>query len=191
MTAFFMAYEDLQTEAQEGAFVRTTNASEAEIMGLELELMARPISNLTLTGSVSYLDAEYTDTLLVEDSDGNLIDANGNTLPHAPEWKIVFGPEYVVPMGDFGFLTLRGDISWTDDQHFFSNNDQVQEAYTLVNAMARFETASGHWGIEVYGRNLTDEEYFTQMGPLFGSGDVIAQPAPPMTWGVRVAYKFF
>lgn len=190
LTAFLMDYTNLQTEGQEGPFVLTTNASAAEIKGFELEMTALPANSFMLTGSLSYLDARYTDTLMVENSAGILVDANGNYLPHAPKWKFVFGPQYGFALKDYGIVTLRGDLSWTDDQYFFSHNDQVQKAYTLVNGVVRFETYNGRWSFALYGKNLTDEKYFTQMGPLFGANDVIAQPAAPMTFGLQVTWKY-
>ncbi|MBW2370141.1 MAG: TonB-dependent receptor, partial [Deltaproteobacteria bacterium] len=135
LAAFYMDYTDLQNESQVGPFVLLTNASKAEIKGFELEMTAMPVRGLTINSSLSYLDAEYADTLIIEDSDGALVDANGNKLPRAPEMKFILGAQYVMPVGEFGFLTLRGDLSWTDDYYFNQHNDQVQEAFTVVNAL--------------------------------------------------------
>ena len=189
-TAFYMVYSDMQTETQEGPFVLLTNASQAQIYGLELEMAATPAEGFTLNGSMSYLHAEYSDTLIVADSNGTLVDANGNRLPRSPEFKIVLGAQYRIPVSNLGFITFRGDLSWTDDYYFFPHNDQMQNDYSIVHGMVRFETADGHWSVEAYGKNLTKARYFSLIGPLFGSRDVIAQSTAPRTFGIQVSYEY-
>ena len=52
-----------------------------------------------------------------------------------------------------------------------------------MNAFVRFEAASGRWYAFASGRNLTDEDYFTQVF-------IQASPGYPDTYEVGVGYHF-
>ena len=123
---------------------------------------------------------------------GNPVDASGNDLPYAPEWKLILGANYVIPLREYGFLTFAGDLSWTDDQYFIplENDLAKQDAYTLVNGSVRFETLSGHWSIEVYGKNLGEEEYLHNALTAFSDKDVVGTISPPRTYGCQVVYRY-
>jgi iron complex outermembrane receptor protein len=189
-TAFYYDYTDLQlTTFSEGWQIRS-NAAEATIKGFELELVARPIPALTVNGSVSYLDSQYDKYIAVGPT--GPVDASGNPLNFAPEWKLIFGAQYVIPVGRYGFLTLRGDLTWTDDQYFSPIKEDLlgQKAYLLLDGTVRFETADGHWGVEVFGKNLTEEKYLTNAYTFPVFPDVVGQIAAPRTFGLSVVYKF-
>ncbi|MBW2369568.1 MAG: TonB-dependent receptor [Deltaproteobacteria bacterium] len=191
LTAFWSDYTDIQESGGVQGVPIVTNAAEATVKGAELELLARPVPPLTLSCSVSYLDAKY-DEFITVDSSGNVVDVSGNTLIYAPEWKLNLGAQYVIPVYDYGFLTLRGDLTWTDDQHFFSalNNPLAgQEAYTLVNGRVRFETAGGHWSFDIYGKNLGETEYLRNVMALTPL-DPVGNIGPPRTFGIQVVYEY-
>jgi iron complex outermembrane recepter protein len=98
----------------------------------------------------------------------------------------------VIPVGRYGFLTLRGDLTWTDDQYFSPIKEDLlgQKAYLLLDGTVRFETADGHWGVEVFGKNLTEEKYLTNAYTFPVFPDVVGQIAAPRTFGLSVVYKF-
>ena len=189
LTGFYMDYSDIWTETLQGPFVFNSNASEAEIKGFELEMLAKPVSALTLDCSLGYLDAEYSDTVIVNNSLDMPVDAKGNKLPRAPELKLVFGAQYVIPVGEVGYLTLRGDLNWTDEYYYQIHNDLWEDTHTFINGLVRFETEDGRWSAEIYGKNLGDEEAYSHKSPLFGP-ETTLQPKPPATYGVQVFYKF-
>jgi iron complex outermembrane recepter protein len=92
-----------------------------------------------------------------------------------------------------GNLGLRAELSWVDDVYFteFNNSDAFQEAYSMVNASARYEGSNGQWSVELWGRNLSDETVkannivgsFLYAFPQFGS------LLPPRTYGVSFGYR--
>lgn len=96
LAGFFTQYDDLQSalfvpsaDNPTGQETAVLNIAEAEIMGLELEAIATPTSQLTLQASVGWLDADFTDFCA---------DLNGPS------------GSATVPTSDCGTVTALGDI---------------------------------------------------------------------------------
>ena len=88
-TGFYYDYSDLQVSAFKDGLTVTTNAAEATVWGVEFDLTANPIEELTLTANVGYLNAEY-DEFISTFGNTTGVDLSGNTLVNAPEWKASF-----------------------------------------------------------------------------------------------------
>ena len=79
-----------------------------------------------------------------------------------------------------------------------NTEETTADAYTLVNAFVRYETQDIAWSIELYGKNLADEEYYTRltngsfMTLPFHNPVVMtnADAGLPRTFGFRVGYSF-
>ncbi|MBW2370234.1 MAG: TonB-dependent receptor [Deltaproteobacteria bacterium] len=194
-TVFYMDYQDMVmdyfTVIETGIANVVSNAAESEISGFELEVLARPAKALTLNLNVGYLDSEMTDFRNALDPSGNPLDASGNRLALVPEWSYSLGAQYVFNLGDSGFLTVRGDLTYRGEQFSDVANEAKYEldSLTLVNAFARYETADARWSLDLYGRNLVDEEYYTNKyeGPLGGD---LGSVGAPVTYGARLTYNF-
>jgi iron complex outermembrane receptor protein len=182
--AFLMDHEDLQVaELIAGNRVVIGNAAEAEVKGIELELLALPLPNLELAASYSYLDAEFT-----EFADGATTDNTGNTLPWAPEHKVNVSAQYNIEF-DTGVLTLRAD--WTRQSKIFleaSNLTEIQDAFSIWDARVAFATRDRKWEVAAWGKNLGDELYrFNSVAfPPFGQELVLW--SPPRTYGVTATW---
>ena len=59
IAAFSTKFENLQLTIQQGVAPITTNAADATIKGLEVEVQLNPAEGLNITGSVGLLDASY------------------------------------------------------------------------------------------------------------------------------------
>ena len=189
-TLFYWDYESMQAEGWYQNFAALYNADGAEGKGFELELLARPIPALTLNFALSHLVTEYKDLVIVDQVTQELINVKGNDLIISPEWKINVGGNYVIPMGKYGYLSMGADLNWTDEQYTESTNNDLSviDDYIVVNARARFETNDGHWRVEVYGKNLTEEEYYASKG--FNGMAVTGFAGLPRSYGVELAYRY-
>ncbi len=58
--AFTTKYTDIQLNYQVGSSPTIANVGDARIKGFELEVVGRPLTGLSINGSVGYLDAYYT-----------------------------------------------------------------------------------------------------------------------------------
>lgn len=188
---FLNDYKDIQLTAavDDGTgnlVVTVDNAAEAEIVGLELEVTARPTDRLDLFATLSVLDAEYKDiggaTQITEDSE----------LVKAPEYTASLLARYTAPLGQWGDLVLQGDWSHIDDVfNDVQNNASIaQEAYSLVNSSITFVSADGRWRVSLFGSNLTDEEYIVNGvdAGVFGISEAVVGRL--REWGVGFKASF-
>jgi iron complex outermembrane receptor protein len=214
--AFYYDYSDLQVSTFLNNLTFITNAAEATVFGVEVELLARPTSQLELGLALSWLDAEYDKFLTAFGSNPctpvppatscsrplREYDASGNTLINAPEWKANATAQYTVPLGGAGSIVLFGQLSYQDDVYFTQINEPEvgQKAFTLLDARAAWISDGAHWEVAAYGKNLTDEEYFhngvrftSTSDPakdIFQIGNALGYPAPGRTWGFQASYRF-
>ncbi len=191
--AFFADYEDIQIAVLNGLEPQTLNAAEAEIKGVELELVAALTADLRLQAGVGYLDAEYTRL-----DDGGLAGliipvTLDSKLMNTPEWSFNLNLIYSTDLQRMGRLTIRGDYSWRDESYkdAINTDELVQGAYGLLHVAAILVSENRRWEFSLFGDNLTDETYMrsgTAAKPTFGL--VFANFARSRTWGFRVQYRF-
>ncbi|MCZ8131997.1 MAG: TonB-dependent receptor [Steroidobacteraceae bacterium] len=179
VSAFYYDYSDLQVTTFFQSLTLVSNAAEATIQGVDLELLASPVDGLNLGASVSWLDATYDEFLfpyglcspLVLNTPScagatagavRVVNAEGNRLNNAPEIKANAFATYRFPLGGAGSLEVLGQVSYTDDIYFNAANDPNlrQPAYTLVDARVSWTNPAGNLEVAAYGKNLGDEEYF-------------------------------
>ncbi|MBW2370811.1 MAG: TonB-dependent receptor [Deltaproteobacteria bacterium] len=188
--AFYNDYTDQQVNVRILSLGNLLNAADSTIMGVELELIARPLPPLTVNFAGSYLDATYDEFQTYDQSTGEaLAPLKGNQMPNAPKWKFALGAQWVMPVAELGFFTLRGDMNWTDD--IFTNEQEdpreIHKGHLLVNALLRFETADGRWALDAYGKNLGDVEHGAK--EILSSAPVI-WPAAPRIFGLQVVFSY-
>ncbi len=191
---FYSQYKDLQVFAVVNGVGQQSNAAEATIKGVELELQARPVKALTLNGAVSYLHARYKEYISVVPGSATSepLDVSGNRLQYAPQWKIALGAQYEFTLGRHGFLTVRSDLAWKDKVYFdqYQRDSMAQDHYTIVNALVRFETPDRRWSAEAYGLNVFGEKYYTSGLATLEPLDIALMQGDPTLFGVRVSFKF-
>jgi hypothetical protein len=102
----------------------------------------------------------------------------GNELVRSPEWTFNLGMMYRRPV-DFGFIGGSFDYKWTDDFFWEIDNRLVEPSYGLLNGQLFWQTADERWGVSVWGRNITDEEYSMFAVAQASCGAVCPTPANP------------
>jgi iron complex outermembrane receptor protein len=157
-----------------GALITTlTNAGEVSSDGFELDFLARPIDNLSLSGGVAYADAQV-DKFFTPPGQTPQIES-GSKLPLAPEWKASLAAEYRFEFDAFNVVPNLLYV-YTDDQYADlitkSNQallDQVLiPAYSTVDLTVAISDKDDRYRLTLVGRNLTDESYaamITRGGP--------------------------
>jgi len=178
------------------------NAGDAHVSGLELEVIAAPYSGLEITASLGLTDAKY-DTF----SDARLGDRSGEEFPQTPDttWALVATQRLPMSFGDF---VLHADYAFVGDQNFtpsLAGENAINpsfpaslgdagkvEGYGILNAQIALEVNSPNLEIALWGRNLTDEEYYVRkysdLLNLFGFAS--ANVGDPLTYGVSLTYHF-
>lgn len=199
LAVFYNEYEDMQVTQNitfpSGAnSASIQNAGEATSQGAELEVTSYLTDNLVVNMAIAYLDAEYEeyDTKAPDPVTGALVDVSfaGNPLMNAPRWSGNISSNYTLPvaggMADF-FLQLTHSSSKVTNFTAFPQ-EHVGEI-TLLNAKISWSPADEQWSVGLYGRNLTDKEYFMQkqwFTPSFG----IANMGAPREVGVDFKFNW-
>lgn len=195
---FYNMYDDMQVvqnitlpTGQNSS--RIENAGEATTKGAELDLTALVTDHLTLSLGLAYLDAKYDEyETMVSDGLGGLepADFSGNPLVNAPRWTGNANATYTLPVGP-GTATFFGQVTYSSEKvSNFTNLPQERiKELTLVNARASWTPNHERWSLGVYGRNLTDETYFSQklyLPGAFAFGGV----GDPREYGVDFKYNW-
>jgi iron complex outermembrane receptor protein len=185
VAAFYSEIEDYQYQQQLevgiGTFV--SNDGEVEVSGIDMQLDAVPLPNLTVTAGLLYMhDYEITDG-----------PRDGQKLPLTADYSGNVGATLVFPLADGG-IYLRADYIFMDD-HATNGTAETNlqpkdiDDRELVNVKLGWR--NDNWNVSVWGKNLTDDEYAerTVVTQSFNGVDAYFL-APPRTYGATLRYDF-
>ena len=168
---FYYDYRNVQLNSFANGVTGIYNGKSATIYGLDLDITAAPVRNLTLTGGLSLLHDRFSDfpvTYTAVAPAGGLIQlpdgsAKGKRLQNTPDWQLNAGISYRVPL-PAGDVTLTADYFHSGRWYSTPENRLFQKAYNLYNASATWSIgASGHYTLQVWGRNLSNTAYADQL----------------------------
>jgi vitamin B12 transporter len=149
-------HNDLSNLIGLNGLFETLNLGAAETQGLESELRATPIADLTLTASYTYLEAEKT-------SSADIGAPKGSRLPRRPRNEVYLSASYLWckklrTTVAAKFVNAREEIN----RNFIGPNFD-EEDYSFVNIAAEYEV-NPH--LSIFGRvdNLTGEHYSEVFG---------------------------
>ena len=115
------------------------------------------------------------------------IDASGNPLVRAPKWTGTFTASYDQPVGS-GNLRFFSNYYVTSGFNFDSPGQFRQKGYGLLSGRITYTPANKAYSVGVFGNNLTDTKYLTQILPF--SGAILQTYGTPLTYGVELGFKF-
>jgi len=198
-TAFYYVFTDLQVQNFNAVTVQfvTTNAGELTTKGVDLETRWRtPLTGLSLSANLSYLNAEYTDTF-VQPLGISTVDLNGRRGSQAPEWAGNFAADWSIPLGDSLELFLAGNAAYNDGYITDEStlNDYVQPSFWLFDANISIGHPDGKWKLSLVGQNLSDEIFTITTGgrpflqPGVGDDFVMTQNRGRQIFG-EVSFRF-
>ena len=115
--------------------------------------------------------------------------ALGLDLKNAPDFKGLIGFVYETDIGS-GQLFFGSDIAYEDDTFGLVANVPGTEQSPGTRIDARIGYRTDRWRVTLWGKNLTDREYFrantfnvpTRQNQVFA--------APPLTFGVDIGFTF-
>jgi iron complex outermembrane receptor protein len=190
---FFNQYDDIQLTlagCPESPCALPANIGSAHVKGAEVETEIRPTDNWELDASASYLDFQYTK---ITDTVNSHITLDMKT-PYTPKSKWSVGTQYEIPLGTFGTLTPRVDVTHQSSVFSAAINDPVWneiDGYTVTNAHVTWRNPDGNWQAALNVTNVTDKLYYlTYFDTHDSAGYVNGQPAMPREWSITVKRNF-
>ena len=161
------------------------NIRDVEITGIEIDLTARPRPGWDVFAAAGLNDAE------IQDFDGSGRFA-GNQTPSNTRSKLNLGTRYAHTIGDNLLVSGRVDLESRGRQYWHPDNLDVQDPVALLNAHLGIE--SGSWSLSVWGKNLTDEQYYVEYVDAAWAGILsstdLGQPNRPRSYGVEIKRTF-
>jgi iron complex outermembrane receptor protein len=195
VAGFHYSFDDLQANSvRQTAGIATavrTNVAEATVWGGEIEGVFRPVRNARIGFGLAYLNTSVDD--FVSSDPAEVERRNGNDLPDSPEIALNIDASYTVALSGGWQLEPQLNYSYIDN-HFKEIDNFVEvEGYGRLDLRLALTSPSDRWSLAVFGRNVTDEVYFTGVIPATAAGAVIGQQrivGRPVTYGLSLGYAF-
>jgi iron complex outermembrane recepter protein len=183
---FDMKYKNLQVTQTSAACLCniTDNAADAKIQGIEAEATVAVATGLTLSGGLTLLDTKY---IAFIDSLGN--DNSGNFLQRTPKAQWNVAADFVTDIGDWSDA-LRFNVNYSHQARLFwaPDNLQREDGYGQLGGRVSFTPGNGDITFSLWGRNLTNTLYRTNIIAFFG--DEVSRLGAPRQYGAEVSVKF-
>lgn len=163
------------------------NIDKSRIYGAEAELSVRAGERVDFRAGVGLLSTK------IKEGTVSGTDVSGNRLSNAPKLTFNFGADLTLLENGSGTLSFHPEIAYQTNQFFEVLNVARlrQGSYAVVSAHLDFETADGRWNASIWGKNLTDKQYFTsRVDLLAGFGFDYNHIGNPRTYGISIGTKF-
>ncbi|MEM9496163.1 MAG: TonB-dependent receptor [Pseudomonadota bacterium] len=207
---FDQTIEDFQSNLFVGTGFFLLNAEEQSVRGFEIDSAYSPIEPLLLSFALTYLDPEFDSftqatcaSFIGFTPDGcqpdpvtgftpDFFDATGLRPAGIHEISLTTSALYT---HDFG----NGDQGYARVEYLFESDvqaldnipaDVISRKVNVLNASLGYEMENG-FSVNVWGRNLTDDEFFLSGAPSPGqAGTFFGYTNTPRTYGVTVRKRF-
>jgi len=181
--AFFYDFEDLQFygplfDSPFGPLFGIANVGDAEVTGAELELTWLAAEGLDIKVGLGLLDTELISSVLPGV-------AAGSDLPNSPNinFNTTVDYEWNVSSSLVGDFLLA--VSYKDDVSYDivrQPPETLEDGYWQINARLGIAGGEGRWSAYLWGKNLSDERYRTQVSTTsVGFAETWGQP---ITYGI-------
>jgi len=206
VTAFYLDVSDFQlptafTDNTGAIQFVTRNFAGLENKGLEIELAATPVDNLTVLLSAGFQDADYQDVsqaildqqAACQGGDASqcgvgIVDPDGNIAEpvRAPDYTLTLGANYVFDLGGGYELTPAAYLYSVGDHSVFTSGEAafLVDGYTTYNASIELARPEQGWGVTLECKNCNDR--LMLVSGLAG----VPYYQDPRTWNVRVRWDF-
>jgi iron complex outermembrane recepter protein len=173
-----------------GALEALVNIPKSRVVGFELSADWRPVRGLTLSPAVTMVDSKIQgdfSNYTIQATTGRF---SGEPFPYTPKWQAQFNAQYRRDLSEnyVGFVGTNVNHQSATNGGFGQISLYRVKPYTLVDLQAGIETVSGNYRLTVWGRNITNEYYWTYAGR--GSDTNIRYAGMPVTYGATFSARF-
>lgn len=210
--AYYYHYTDLQVQRNDlitGGNI-TLNAADAQIFGIDTEVLYEVNKSFEVAASANYLNSKFLDFLggayvpaagtpACAAAGGGLAPAclgfalqndnfAGQQLPVAPSLTGYLRGKYTVDLGGSGSVIFNSLLSYSSSYSYDPPNRLlIEPSKYLLSAGATWKSANRHYELSAFGDNILNRKYdiyrtVTGIGAMY-------MPGPPATWGLRFAYR--
>jgi outer membrane receptor protein involved in Fe transport len=195
--AFYYDYRNKQMKGRSfqppsvlGAIESLVNVPKSRIYGFEGQANLYPVEGLTVSVGATYLDSKVLGSFPNFSLLGAATDFGGDAFPYTPQWQVSSDVAYEHPLGEDMKGFVGGSLSYRSATTAGFGTEAVLriDDYALLDLRAGIKSQDGRWRVELFGRNVTNSYYWTNVARAF---DVVRRLAgKPATYGITVGYKF-
>ena len=192
--AYFYDYEDKQVfgEVLDPVFTRNTrliNMPKSEVTGAEFDITWFATDRFLTRISASWMDTEIIEYVGF-DKFGNPANFAGSEFEYSPELQINALVSYDFALSQSMSARLTVDYSHTSDQQgdFLGDPAFAVDSYDLLGLHLLLAPDSEKWEVAIFGRNITDEYYWTSVQKE--SDTAFRYAGMPQTWGASLKVNF-
>ncbi len=193
-SAFYYDYSDKQLSVYFAdpiytALRRLQNVPESRAYGVEVDATWRAHEYLTLTGSALNLTTEVIDYNGTNAS-GLPQHYDGVAFPNSPEWQISGTAMFDAPVSSDLGVNAALNYRWQSESASDLSEGPLFEmdAYGTLNGSVGLYALDGRWKLSLWGRNLTDEYYWTSVSS--NANLVVRFAGKPRTIGLNLSIAY-
>lgn len=160
------------------------NAGKAQSRGVELEVNWQLTDAVRVNVGGSYVDAEFREDVPLLATP----DIKGVRVPGAPRVNGSVGLQYDFSIGGYAAF-VRTDSIYVGEFYTTIKPDDATRAGDYVKVDATARVTLNKLSLELFVRNLTNEDAFTFRGPA-DAGVMYGYPMRPRTIGMNLGYDF-
>ncbi|MBB6520118.1 TonB-dependent receptor [Pseudoteredinibacter isoporae] len=197
---FFQELEDYQFQSFIGTGFVVRNAAKTDGKGLEVDFAFKPNENWFFSGGMVWQDVQYDEfpdgpiTIAqgVAGQGANTNDLSGQRVVQTSDFNASLMVAYNQPISDD--LEFNANVSANYRSDFFrqsANEPLSEQDINTINATVGIGSQDGAWALELWGKNLTDDEVYASFSSTFQTNSLSAflQQAP-RTYGLTAKYNF-
>lgn len=168
-------------ESGQGSMIKNVGHSYSQ--GLEAELSAYLLNNLSVNIGMGYTEARFIDHKDPNDD----TDYSDNRVPMVPNFTGNLAVDYTIPLqGDFlNGIKIGGSIRGVGEHYWDEANALKQGAYALLKSDITLKTK--HFNLTFWGKNITDKRYKVYEFSAFGSN--YHQYGSPRVLGASLSFN--
>ena len=161
---------------------KNVNAGETRHKGIEAELNLHLPLGISPFVNLTFQNVEFTDYKVYNSRSDTTDVYDGNTLPDAPDFKMVAGLRYHHPVG----ISYSLSATYEDEKYTDEANEYEIPSFTVWDTRLEFKSKFKGIGYSVHAsvKNIFDKTYFAS-----GSGADV-YPASPRTFLVGVSLSY-
>lgn len=192
--AYYYDYQDKQLRGRIldpvfGPLDALVQIPKSRIYGFEAEIVARPVTGLDLSFAASYVNTRIKE-FVGYNSAAVIQDFRGAQFPYTPQYTVVADGQYDFPISSRLNLFVGGSLTYNSKALASIGNvaQLTLPSYTLLDARFGIRAENDSWRAQLWGRNLTNEYYWTNA--LQTQDGYVRYAGKPVTYGVSVGFRF-
>jgi len=188
---YYNDWTDLQLGfvTEDGLFGFTENAGSANSKGGELEFLWLPTDRWTWAINLAYVNAKITED--VYNAFGELIAADGNKIPFAPDWTVGTTLDYMWPVSNSLEGLLHLGYAYRDENYSNAENDEMSKNDKYNQIRLRGGVEGERWGLYLFVNNLTNNNNTTfKYRPVSVTPLTYITYVRPRTIGIEANWRF-